>query len=114
MLNQALRYAPIVDGLRSRASTGPILEVGAGATGLARYIADRTIVGVDLKFDRLPHERMRSVIASAAALPFRSAAFRVGRVSAYGAGAAAASAGAGSAAGRGAGSGTLFGEIERR
>lgn len=75
MLNQALRYAPIMELVRADPSRGAILEIGAGSNGLARYVSDRPIVGVDLKFRDRPHPRMSAVVGSATALPFRDRSF---------------------------------------
>jgi hypothetical protein len=75
MLNQSLRYAPIMAMLRADPSRGPILEIGAGANGLARYVAGRPVIGIDLKFHVHPHARMSAVIGSADALPFGDRSF---------------------------------------
>lgn len=75
MLNQALRYPPLLEELLAGAGRGPVLEVGAGSNGLARFVQDRVVIGVDLKFARAPHPRLAPVVGSAMSLPFADHAF---------------------------------------
>jgi hypothetical protein len=75
MLNQALRYPPLLEALEAGGGSGPILEVGAGSNGLARFVDHRPVIGVDLKFARTPHPRLSPVIGSALSLPFLDGAF---------------------------------------
>ena len=66
MINQALRYQPVVRLLRA-ASPDRVLEVGSGPEGLAMFWRG-PVLGVDVHFKRRPIHP--SIAASAIALPF--------------------------------------------
>ena len=66
MINQALRYQPVVRLLRA-ASPDRVLEVGSGPEGLAMFWHG-PVLGVDVHFKRRPIHP--SIAASAIALPF--------------------------------------------
>ncbi len=66
MINQALRYQPVVRLLRA-ASPDRVLEVGSGPEGLAMFWRG-PVLGVDVHFKRRPIHP--SIAASATALPF--------------------------------------------
>lgn len=74
MLNWALRYVPVA--ALAESSPGPILDVGSGPHGLARYLRRPDIVAVDQSFsDEAPDGGARQVVASALDLPFEDASF---------------------------------------
>jgi len=73
MLNQAVRYYPILDILGD-ASKGMLLEVGSGSEGIGKFVSTR-FVGCDVDFPLPPGPQMLPVRGSAVALPFANGAF---------------------------------------
>jgi len=67
MLNQLVRYAPVVALLRRE--QGSILEVGSGSTGVAWYLGRRTF-GLEIRFLEPPGEQLVAAAGTATALPF--------------------------------------------
>src|SRR3989338_6375558 len=65
----AIRYLPVVAGIKNKPSCYRILEVGSGAVGLARY-TKRKIVGVDINTCGPNLENMEKITAKAWDLPF--------------------------------------------
>jgi len=74
MLNWLLRYAPVLD-LVEEDQPANVLEVGSGTQGVAHYLDDRFVVGVDVRFDGEPAAGLAPVLSSAAALPFGDETF---------------------------------------
>jgi hypothetical protein len=75
MLNWAARYFPILRVLRARIPEGqPILEVGSGSYGLAKFYR-HPFVGCDVNFPDSPRRPMLPVLGSATHLPFQGASF---------------------------------------
>jgi SAM-dependent methyltransferase len=72
-LDQALRYARVIDLLHARGAT-QILEVGSGSSGLAAWWPG-PVVGVDLHFNGDPVPNLTTVRASATELPFPDKSF---------------------------------------
>lgn len=72
MLNQLVRYAPLLPALRR--DTGTILEVGSGADGISAYLR-RNVVGLEIRFPGPPGDWLTPVGGSATALPFADASF---------------------------------------
>jgi Methyltransferase domain len=73
-----LRYAPIVKDLQlSLREDSRILEIGSGAVGLAQFLDDREVIGVDEKEFALEavSANLTVVRASATRLPFANALF---------------------------------------
>jgi hypothetical protein len=79
MINQLVRYLPVLDCLR-RSPGGKLLEIGSGSQGIGVYLRT-TYYGVDIDFkDYLgnrqpPNPLMKPVIADGRLLPFRDKAF---------------------------------------
>jgi SAM-dependent methyltransferase len=79
MINQLVRYLPVLDRLR-RSPRGKILEIGSGSQGIGVYLKS-PYCGVDIDFkdyleNRQPlNPRMNPVVADACRLPFRDKAF---------------------------------------
>lgn len=82
MLNHVLRYEPIVRLIRS-GPRGPILEVGSGSRGVARYLGpDCQITACDVTFDDYGADdpgqagTTSRVVGSVLALPFPDRSYR--------------------------------------
>lgn len=67
MINQLVRYAPVLSLLRHE--RGSILEVGSGADGISIYLRRRTI-GLEIRFPGPPGPLLTPVAGSATHLPF--------------------------------------------
>lgn len=79
MLNQFMRYVPLSRLVRE-AADGPVLEVGSGPDGLAKYLPGVMVTGVDPKFAgerRGGPANLAPLAASALALPFGDGQFSV-------------------------------------
>lgn len=80
MLNQFVRYLPVLNLLKD--AQAPILEVGCGAAGLARWTR-RSFIGCDRSFSDYADARvevggpLRPVRGDVCRLPFREGAFGV-------------------------------------
>jgi methyltransferase family protein len=72
MLNQLVRYAPLLPALRR--DTGSILEIGSGADGISVYLR-RKVVGLEIRFPGPPGAWLTPVGGSATRLPFADASF---------------------------------------
>lgn len=72
MLNQLVRYAPLLPALRRDA--GSILEVGSGSDGISAYLR-RTVVGLEIRFPGPPGPHLIPVRGTATHLPFADASF---------------------------------------
>ena len=67
MLNQLVRYAPVLSMLRGE--PGSILEIGSGSDGIASYLK-RTTFGLEIRFPTPPSPYLIAVGGTAADLPF--------------------------------------------
>jgi hypothetical protein len=67
VLNQLVRYAPVLKLLR--AERGSILEVGSGADGISAYLR-RPVIGCEIRFPGPPGPLLVPVAGSATNLPF--------------------------------------------
>jgi SAM-dependent methyltransferase len=83
VLNQVLRYAPVVEAAR-RASGRRLLEVGSGSRGIARYLeGDWSITACDISFDDYGSDvtgdgaGVKRVVGSVTELPFADGDFDV-------------------------------------
>ncbi|PYV26778.1 MAG: hypothetical protein DMG27_05785 [Acidobacteria bacterium] len=75
MLNWAVRYFTILRVLRRFIRDGePVLEIGAGAHGLAKFY-HYPFVGCDIRFVEQPRRPMLPVLCSGTALPFADQSF---------------------------------------
>jgi len=76
MINQVIRYVPIVNILKNGylRSGIKILEVGSGSNGIGDYIQFE-FVGCDIKFEGKINPNLLPVIGSAELLPFRDNIF---------------------------------------
>jgi hypothetical protein len=74
VLNQLVRYAPVVAMLRDE--PGTILEVGSGSTGIAHYLGRRTL-GLEIRFHEPPGPGLVAVAGTATALPFADGSVEV-------------------------------------
>ena len=74
VLNQLVRYAPVVALLRDE--PGSILEVGSGSTGIAHYLGRRTF-SLEIRFLEPPGPGLLPVAGTATALPFADASVDV-------------------------------------
>jgi SAM-dependent methyltransferase len=70
MLNQLVRYAPILSLLRRE--RGTILEVGCGADGVSAYL-QRAVIGLEIRFSGPPGAFLIPVRGTASRLPFADA-----------------------------------------
>lgn len=79
MLNQLMRYVPLVHLIRKE-RCGRILEVGGGLNGINRYLPEKTVVDVDVIFkdpDNIRNDRFFPIRGSAQHLPFNDNSFSV-------------------------------------
>ncbi|PKP59087.1 hypothetical protein CVT91_07350 [Candidatus Atribacteria bacterium HGW-Atribacteria-1] len=82
MLNQLMRYLPILDYIK-RGQYQRILEVGSGSSGIAKYFTKRLIVGCDISFadygevESPIHKNLIPIKASAECLPFKNCSFDI-------------------------------------
>lgn len=67
MLNQLVRYAPVLRLLAKE--PGTILEVGSGQDGISAYLR-RPVIGCEIRFPGPPGRYLAPVAGSATALPF--------------------------------------------
>src|SRR5262249_5165794 len=75
VLNQAVRFFPIVRTLRSLLSReDTLLEVGSGASGIGEYWKS-PFVGCDIEFAARPVKNMLAVRCEGQSLPFRDRSF---------------------------------------
>jgi len=80
MLNQALRYKPIIDFIASHNNIDSILEVGSGSTGIGKYYKGH-FTGVDLSTrdyfadPQVMPQNMSFIEADALQLPFLEGSF---------------------------------------
>ena len=80
MINQKLRYKPIVDYLRIHVGHN-VLEVGAGSQGIGPYLKGKAFTAVDQNYEDYSdsandlHPAMKAVIADASKLPFQDGEF---------------------------------------
>lgn len=74
MLNQLVRYAPVLAMLRDE--PGSILEVGSGQLGISQFLG-RTVTGLEIRFPGMPGPLLRPVIGTATHLPFADGCFDV-------------------------------------
>lgn len=74
MLNQLVRYAPVLRMLRTE--RGSILEVGSGVDGISAYLR-RPVVGLEISYYAAPGPYLRAVGGTATHLPFGDASFDV-------------------------------------
>lgn len=72
-MNWSLRYGPVLDLLEGEAGT--VLDVGAGAWGLAHQRPGTPVVSTDLAFTQRPPAGARPVRSTAEALPFPARSF---------------------------------------
>ena len=75
MIDQAIRYIPIVDIIES-GKFSRILDVGSGSHGCGDYIP-LNFVGCDIKFRGVTSQKLVPVIGSSEHLPFKSSAFEI-------------------------------------
>lgn len=82
MLNQLMRYLPIIDFIK-RNQYKEILEVGSGSSGIAKYFTKRFIVGCDISFADYGERECQinrdliPVRGSAESLPFKNGSFEI-------------------------------------
>lgn len=74
MINQLVRYAPLLHRLRDE--RGSILEVGSGPDGIASYLR-RPCVGLEINFHGEPSPYLVPVAGTATHLPFPDDAFDI-------------------------------------
>jgi hypothetical protein len=67
VLNQLVRYAPVLAMLRGEHDT--LLEIGSGSDGIAAYLR-RPAFGLEIRFPAPPHELLIAVGGTATDLPF--------------------------------------------
>lgn len=67
MINQLVRYAPVLRMLR--ADDGTLLEVGSGSDGICQYLR-RPAIGLEIRFPEPPHPLLSAVRGTATHLPF--------------------------------------------
>lgn len=67
MLNQLVRYAPVIEMLRRE--RGSLLEVGSGQAGISEYLR-RRVIGLEIRFPGPPGPYLAAVRGSATHLPF--------------------------------------------
>jgi hypothetical protein len=67
LINQLVRYAPVLRMLR--AETGTLLEVGSGSDGICQYLG-RATIGLEIRFPAPPHPLLRAACGTATHLPF--------------------------------------------
>lgn len=72
MINQLVRYAPLLRRLRG--DSGSILEVGSGPDGIASYLR-RPCVGLEINFHAEPSPYLIPVAGTATHLPFADRSF---------------------------------------
>lgn len=82
MLNQLIRYLPIMDFIK-RKQYKEILEVGSGSKGIAKYLTKGYIVGCDINFadyaerQRQINRNLIPITGSAESLPFKNGSFEI-------------------------------------
>lgn len=65
----AIRYLPVVSGIKSLGENITVLEIGSGGLGIAPYLR-RNVVGVDTQFHPPFHPLLKQVKGSAIHVPF--------------------------------------------
>jgi hypothetical protein len=74
MLNQLVRYAPVLAMLREK--RGSVLEVGSGQAGISQFLG-RRVTGLEIRFPGPPGPLLTPVVGTATHLPFANRSFDV-------------------------------------
>lgn len=70
MLNQLVRYAPVLRMLRDE--PGTILEIGSGSHGIAQFLG-RRVIGLEIRFPEPPGAFLVPCVGTATAVPLANA-----------------------------------------